>query len=62
MTPQQESVTRAAQCADLLVGDIRAAHRVACNENPLLEIALRELIAEAAKLKNRLAELEGCLR
>ena len=62
MTPQQESVTKAAQCADLLVGDIRAAHKVSCLDNPLLEIILRGLIAEAARLKNRLAELEGCLR
>ncbi len=62
MMPQQESVTKATQCSDLLVSDIRAAHKVACQANPLLEIILRELIAEAAKIKNRLAEIEACLR
>lgn len=61
MRPQQESITKAAQCSDLLVSDIREAHKRACQENPLLEIMLRELIADAAKLKNRLAEVERCL-
>ena len=62
MTPQQESVTKAAQCADLLTSDIREAHKLACRGNPLLEVLLRELIGDAAKIKNRLAEIEGCLR
>ncbi len=62
MTPQQESIVKATQCSDLLVSDIRAAHRLACQDNRLLEILLRELIAEAAKINRRLAELEGCLR
>ncbi len=62
MTPQQEAITKATQCSDLLVSDIRAAHRLACQDNRLLEILLRELIAEAAKINRRLAELEGCLR
>ena len=62
MTPQQEAVTKAAQCADLLTSDIRQAHSLACQNNPLLEIVLRELIAEAAKIKNRLAEIDACLR
>lgn len=62
MTQQQEAIAKAVQCADLLVGDIRDAHGLACRGNPVLAILLCDLIAEAAKVKNRLAELEGCLR
>lgn len=58
MTQQLEAVVKA-QCSDLLISDIRAAHSVACQENPLLEILLRDLIADAAKLNRRLAEIEG---
>ena len=62
MKPQLEAIVKAAQCADLLTSDVREAHKLACLGNPVLEIALRELIAEAARIKNRLAELEACLR
>lgn len=64
MKPQQlEALTKAAQCADLLVCDIREAHKLACEDEPALEILLRDLTGEAVKLKTRLAELEdrlGC--
>ena len=62
MTPQQEAITKAVQCSDLLVSDIRSGHKLACQDNPLLEVLLRELIADAVKINRRLAELEGCLR
>ncbi len=62
MKPQLEAIVKATQCSDLLISDVRAAHRLACQDNPLLEILLRELIAEAAKINRRLAELEGCIR
>jgi hypothetical protein len=62
MGPQHEAITKAAQCAGLLVSDIRGAHRLACQDNPLLEVLLRELIADAVRLNRRLAEIEGCLR
>ena len=62
MTQQKEAITKAVQCSDLLTSDIRQAHRVACQGNPLLEIVLRELIADAVRINRRLAELEGCLR
>jgi hypothetical protein len=62
MEPQLEAITKATQCSDLLVSDIREAHKLACQENPLLEILLRDLIGEAVKINRRLAELEGCLR
>ena len=53
-----ESITKAAQCASLLCGDIREAHKLACENNPVLEILLRDLIADGVKIKNRLEELE----
>ncbi len=62
MTPQQEAIVKATQCSDLLVSDIRQAHRLACQDNRLLEVLLRELIAEAVRINRRLAEIEGCIR
>ncbi len=59
MKKQLEAVVKATQCSDLLVSDIRAAHSVACHKNPLLEILLRELIADAVRINRRLAEIEG---
>ena len=62
MTPQQESITKATQCSDLLTSDIREAHKLACAGDRLLELALRELSADAMHINRKLAELEGCLR
>ncbi len=62
MTIQQEAIAKATQCSDLLISDIREAHKLACQGNPLLEILLRDLIGESVKINRRLAELEGCLR
>jgi hypothetical protein len=59
---QAETITKAAQCADLLVSDIREAHKQASENEPALELLLRDLIAEAVKIKNRLGELENCVR
>ncbi len=59
---QAESITKAAQCADLLVSDIREAHKQACESDLALELLLRDLIGEAVKIKNRLVELENCTR
>jgi hypothetical protein len=61
MNPQQEAIEKAVQCSDLLVNDVRAAHRLACDDNLLLELVLRELIAEAARINRKLAEVERCL-
>jgi hypothetical protein len=59
---QAESITKAAQCADLLVSDIREAHKQACESDLALELLLRDLIGETVKIKNRLVELENCTR
>jgi hypothetical protein len=60
--PLLETLTKAAQTADFLASDVREAHSQACGENPALEILLRDLIADAAKLENRLAEIEACFK
>jgi len=46
MNPQLEALTKAIQCADLLAGDVREAHRLACQDNPLLEPTLMAPNAE----------------
>lgn len=59
-TTQIENLTKAAQCADLLVSDIREAHKSFCVdglESRLLEMLLRPLIANAAAIQNELNAL-----
>ncbi len=60
--PQAETITKATQCADLLVSDIRDAHCHACDDDPALEILLRDLIGDAVKIKHRLSEIQNCSR
>jgi hypothetical protein len=63
MNPQHlETITKAKQTANLLNGDIREAHKRACQDDPVLEILLRELIGDAVKMQNRLAEIEACFQ
>jgi hypothetical protein len=54
-----ELVTKAAQCSDLLLSDIREAHSVACQKNYLMELLLREILTDAVRLKQRLADIDG---
>ena len=56
-----EAITQAVQCADLLTSDLREAHKLACQNDAVLEILLRELIGDATRIKNRLVELEAGL-
>jgi len=59
MNPSQlESITKATQCADLLRDDIREAHELSCQDNPVLEILLRQLLGDTVRLNDRLAEIE----
>jgi hypothetical protein len=58
----QESVTKAAQCASLLVSDIREAHKNACDGNRAVEMLLRDLISDSVKIKDRLAEIEVAVK
>ena len=61
MNPQLEAITKAVQCADVLVSDIREAHKLACRDHPVLEILLREILGEVAGIENRLAELQSTM-
>jgi hypothetical protein len=54
-----ELVTKATQCSDLLLSDIREAHSVACQKNYLMELLLREIITDAVRLKQRLSDIDG---
>ena len=56
-----ETLVKAKQTAFTLVGEIRWAQKQACQDNPVLEILLRDLIGDAVKLQNRLAEIEAAL-
>ena len=60
--PLHESLTKAAQTVEILAGEIRGAHSQSCGENPALEILLRDLIADAMKVRNRLSEIEACIK
>lgn len=59
---QREAITQAAQCAALLVSDLREAHKLACRDQPVLEMLLREILGEVARIENRLAELQSTLK
>ena len=60
-TSQIESITKAAQCADLLVRDVVEAHRIACEDEPTLQILLLDLIGDARRMKDRLALIESAI-
>jgi hypothetical protein len=59
---QKESITKALQCSDLLLSDIRQAHKRACQESPILELILRDILTDGVRMNARLAELDGCCR
>lgn len=62
MAEQTELLTKAAQTAAMLTGDVRDSHRAACEGDRVLEILLRDLIRDAVAIERRLNELEGCFR
>jgi hypothetical protein len=55
---QTETITKAAQCADLLIGDLREAHKQTSVNDVELELRLRELTTDALKIRNSLGELQ----
>ena len=60
LNPEQlEPLTKAAHTANLLVQDLREAHKSAGDDQPALEILLRILLGDAAGLEQRLAELQS---
>jgi hypothetical protein len=56
-TKANEAITSAERTAENLVSEICAAHRLACEDSPLLEILLRDQIAAARTLQMRLKEI-----
>ncbi len=60
-TTQIESITKATQCADQLVRDVVEAHRIACEDEPTLQILLLDLIGDARRMKDRLALIESAI-
>lgn len=56
---QLEALTKAAQCADLLVQDLREAHRLAARHLPILAILLDELLRQVTQIRDRLEELHS---
>jgi hypothetical protein len=60
MTTQlAEACTKAAQCANLTLSDVRAAHKAACADGGPMELLLREAIVDAVNLAQRLEQLQG---
>ena len=60
LKPEQlEPLTKAAQTANLLVQDLREAHKATGDDQPALEILLRKLLGDSAGLEQRLAELQS---
>jgi len=71
MTPEQiiemnqqnhDDITKALQCSDLLLSNIRVAHNRSCQDNPTLEILLRGILGDAVNITNQLSEVEAALR
>ena len=60
-----EEVTKAAQTASLLVGDVREAHRQACAANTaagdLAALLLLDVIGEARRLADRVKTIQGAM-
>ena len=56
-----EEVLKASHSANLLVSDIRQAHKAAIKENPLLEISLRDLLHRAREMERELKQLDAVL-
>ena len=54
MNAKLESLTKAAQCSELLVEDIRQAHK---GTDGALEMLLLDLLEDAARIKTKLARL-----
>jgi hypothetical protein len=57
----REDIEKAAGSAGFLWNELRAAHTRACTENPVLAILLLDLIRDAAKIDQRIKEIQGVL-
>ena len=57
----QEDIEKAGHSAGFLSDELRAAHTRACTENPVLAILLIDLIRDAARIEQRIKEIQGVL-
>jgi hypothetical protein len=57
----REDIEKAGHSAGFLSDELRAAHTRSCNENPVLAILLLDLIRDAAKIDQRIKEIQGVL-
>ena len=61
MSALLENVTKAAQAADLLRQDLRAAHSAAVVSNGAAEILLLDLLETAVEIRNKAERLRSAL-
>lgn len=61
MKTHLEEVLKASQSANLLVSDLRQAHKAAIRENPLLEVVLLDLLTQSLELERKLKGIDAAL-
>lgn len=57
----KENIEKAEHDAGFLQADLRMTYSIACEKNPVLAILLYDLMTEAAKINNRIKEIQGAL-
>ncbi len=61
MKTHLEEVLKASQAANMLVSDLRQAHKAAIRENPLLEVVLVDLLTQSIELERKLKAVDQAL-
>ena len=61
MKTHVEEVLKATHSANLLVSDIRQAHKAAIREDPLLEVILLDLLTQSLELERKLKAIDLAL-
>ncbi len=56
-----EEVLKASLTANLLVSDLREAHKAAVRENPLLELIVLDLLEQAREMERKLKGVDAAL-
>jgi hypothetical protein len=61
MKTHLEEVLKASLTANLLVSDLREAHKAAVRENPLLELIVLDLLTQAREMERKLKGIDAAL-
>jgi hypothetical protein len=61
MKTHLEEVLKASLTANLLVSDLREAHKAAVRENPLLELIVLDLLEQAREMERKLKGVDAAL-